>query len=138
MSTGALSLTDDELLAFGGLARLLVRADGSFTEDEAVALEDAFLDLFSTSAEAQGPYRTAPIESRPEALPVDLQELLERAGAALPDEAAVLAAARRVTRHEAREAIFGVLYVIAASDVITSSEWSILDWLTKEWGVQVR
>lgn len=138
MDSGMFSLTDDELLAFAGLARLLVCADGTFTDDEAAALDEAFGDLFSTGAEAQGPYRTAPVESPPEALPVDLRELLERASEALPDEDAVMAAARRVTRQEVREAIFGVLYVVAASDVITKNEWPLIDWLIKEWGVQVR
>lgn len=128
------ALTPDELLAFGGLARALVRADGQFTEEEAIALEEASADLFRSTTLTGGTYRTPPTTDH-DGDSAAVFELLERASVALPDDDAIRRAAKQVTRQFARELIFGILYEVAASDVISKSEWPLLDWLSKEWGV---
>lgn len=134
--SAATALTNDERLVFAGLARLLIAADGRFSAAEAEALVEESTELFAARGEA-GPYRAAPTaEQAPD--PEALWTLLERAATALPNEEAVLTAARAVTRPEAREAIFDALYAIAASDVIDKSEWPIIDWLAESWGLSVR
>jgi hypothetical protein len=139
------NLTDDELLAFAGLARLLIQADGKFSQDEADVLEDFAEELFGGTAEDGKPTLAADgprggdetdDDEGPRRSPVF--DLIERGAAALPDEAAVRRAAQGVTRQEARELIFDVLYEVAACDVISRSEWPLLEWLMAEWNVQVR
>lgn len=131
-------LSSEELLAFAGLARLLIAADGRFSDAEAAALEDAAADLCGTPALGGGPYREQAVREETTYDPRQVWEALDHAAAALPDEASVKQAAQAVTRQQAREAIFGALYVIAASDVIAKSEWPLLEWLTAEWGVAIR
>jgi hypothetical protein len=135
-------LTPDELLAFGGLALWLIRADGQLSEAEGQALEAAAADLFGdeTPQATDGPYRTSPVDAdddAPDDAPKENEVLavLERAQLALPDEEAVRRAARAVTRQEARELIYAVLFDVAASDTISKSEWPLLQWLTTEWNV---
>jgi hypothetical protein len=135
-------LTPGELLAFAGLARLVIQADGRFTQDEQVALEAASAELFTEPPAVEGgPYRTQASGEDEEAAtkpdPELLWSLIERSQAALPDEDAVRRAAKAVTRQEAREAIFGVLYEVAASDVITKSEWPLVEWLASEWNITI-
>ena len=83
-----------------------------------------------------GPYRAQAIEdeeAKPDA--PALWDLIERSQESLPDEDAIRAAAKAVTRQEARDAIYGALFEVAASDVIEKSEWPILEWLEQEWNV---
>lgn len=127
------ALTSEELLAFAGLVRWLVRLDGQFSEDEEAAIEEVAVDLFSGGA-TEGPYRGA-AETANAAAPEAIWDLIERAGELLPDEEALRRLARGVTRQEARERIYGALYVVASSDVISKQEWPFLEWLEKEWGV---
>jgi hypothetical protein len=124
-----------EQLAFAGLARVLVRADGTFSSEEAAALEQVARDILGPAATPASPYREA---STPEGDPDAIWALVDRSASELPDEEAVRIAARRVTRREAREAIFGALLEIASSDVISSEEWPVLDWLAGEWAVESR
>jgi hypothetical protein len=56
--------------------------------------------------------------------------------AALADDDAVLNAAKRVTRPEAREAIFGVLYEMAIPDTIDPSEAAFLEKIAALWGLE--
>jgi hypothetical protein len=131
-------LTDAELLVFGALARRLVGADGQLSAEEAAALEDVGSELLArTGAPVLGPYRSGPAAPTDAPDPERVADLLERAAEALPDEEAVLRAAREVTRQAARETVFGALYAIAASDVIAKAEWPILEWLEREWDVSI-
>lgn len=128
------TLTEEELLAFAGLARLLVQADGNFTEDERAALEDVSAELFGVTDMGSGPYREGPVVAQPPKNDA-VWALLQRAQLLLPDEPSVRTAALGVTRQHARETIFGALYTVAAADVIDKSEWPLLDWLTSEWNI---
>jgi hypothetical protein len=58
------------------------------------------------------------------------------AAAALADDEAIMNAARAVTRPEAREAIFGVLYEMAIPDTIDPSEVAILEHVAALWGLE--
>jgi hypothetical protein len=126
-------LQDHEQLAFAGLARLLIRADGTFSTEEAGALEEVALDLLGAPGAADSPYRACkPEEVNPDAI----WELIDRAASELPEDESVKKAALAVTRPEARTAIYGALFEIASSDVIALEEWPLLDWLAEEWAVE--
>jgi hypothetical protein len=127
------ALQPHELLAFAGLARVLIRADGTFSAEEAAALEQVAEDLLAPKA-AESPYRQ---EGQPPADPDAIWNLLDRAATELRDEEAVKQAAQAVVRPEARGAIYDALFHIASSDVVTGDEWPILDWLAAAWAVEI-
>ena len=129
------ALEPHEQLAFAGLARVLVRADGTFPAREGAALEQVAKDILAPAASPTSPYRD---KSSPEADPGAIWALIDRAATELPTEEAVKIAARQVTRPEAREAIFGALLQIASSDVVSPEEWPVLDWLSAQWAVESR
>jgi len=131
MSAGR-ALQPHELLAFAGLARVLIRADGTFSAEEAAALEQVAEDLFAPKSD-ETPYRQDG-QTIPD--PDAIWTLLDRAATELRDEAAVKTAAQAVVRPEARGAIYDALFHIASSDVVTSEEWPILDWLAVEWAIE--
>jgi hypothetical protein len=127
-------LTSAEALALAGLARLLIRMDGRFTDAEREALSDVATSIAVVADEAAAiePYRggaSAPSPIGEEAL----YALLDRAGEELVNDAAVRAAALRVTRQEARATIHALLFEVAASDVISAGESTLLDWLAEQW-----
>jgi uncharacterized tellurite resistance protein B-like protein len=133
MSQERIGLRPHEQLAFAGLARLLIRADGTFTSEEAAALQRVASGLLSTPGQALSPYRQAP---EPTVDTDAIWELLDRASVELPDNPSVEQAALGVVRPEARTAIYEALYEIAASDVVTGDEWPLLDWLAETWVVE--
>jgi uncharacterized tellurite resistance protein B-like protein len=105
-------LTTEEKLALGGLVRLIVRADGSFSEAEETRMDrigeelggrDAFWKVVSDSAQA------------------------------FPDEQGIRAATAKISRPEARELILGVLAGIAAADSIVPSEMGLIDAVRAMW-----
>ncbi len=130
-------LTGPEARALAGLLRALIRKDGRFTEGEREALSRV---ADSVALVEEGALATE--SSRGSAEPAEvlgeerLYELLDRAGAELSDEAAVRAEALRVTRPAAREAIHAVLFEVAASDVISGGESTLLDWLAEQWELE--
>ena len=129
-------LTEHELLALAGLLRAVVRSDGLFSAEERRALEVVAMSVapFDEVARADGAYRTSADAGEP--LGGDrLFAWIERAGRELVDDAALRAAALKVTRLEAREAIHALLFEVAASDMITAGERATLDWLAKAWGL---
>lgn len=130
-------LTNEELAAFAGIVRCLVRLDGKFTEAEAAAIDDVANDLLA-SAPGNAPYREEPEDTRKRGVQssAELWALIDRAGEDLEDDAAVRRLAVGVTRPEARELIYEALFAVAASDVIEKEEWPLLDWLAKEWKIQ--
>lgn len=108
-------LTKEEKLALGGLVRVIVRADGSFSEAEETRIDrigdelggrDAFWKVISDSAQA------------------------------FPDEQGIRQATLAVTRPEARELILGVLAGIAAADTISPAEMGLIDSVRAAWGAQ--
>jgi len=50
----------------------------------------------------------------------------------------VRTAAKAVERQEVREEILGTLTQIALSDTVSASEQSMLDWLSKQWKIEVK
>ncbi|MBX3230726.1 MAG: TerB family tellurite resistance protein [Labilithrix sp.] len=126
------TLSPEEQFAFAALARVLVRLDGRFSEEEEQAIEAVAAELFATTTVA-GPYR-----SMPEADAADgsaVWDLIERAAETVPDDDALKAIAAGVTRPAAREAIYEAIYAVAASDVVAKEEWPMLEWLAAEWGI---
>lgn len=133
-------LTDSELLAFAGLARILFRLDGRFTQAERDALAHVSRDLLHQEDVVPGPYRAGPVAPpvATEATEEEIWRFIERAADELPDEESVRESALHVTDDAARQRIYDALTVIAASDAISEGEWSMLEWLETAWEVSRR
>jgi len=136
------ALTSDELLVFAGLARWLVRLDGTFSPEERTAIDEVAKDLLEAGGgdAAGGPYRAQQVgrpagEAAAAVDPEPIWALIERAGETLSDEPSLRKAAGGITRPEAREAIYDALFHIAASDVVSKPEWPFFDWLTELWEI---
>jgi uncharacterized tellurite resistance protein B-like protein len=106
-------LSESEHVVLLALVGLLARADGRLSQTEMSTLE----------------------KLRHELTPERFQRIRDDA-AALDDDAAVLNAARAITRPEAREAIFGVLYEMAIPDTIDPSEVTLLEKIAALWGLE--
>jgi uncharacterized tellurite resistance protein B-like protein len=106
-------LSESEHVVLLALVGLLARADGRLSQTEMSTLE----------------------KLRRELTPERFQRIRDDA-AALDDDAAVLNAARAITRPEAREAIFGVLYEMAIPDTIDPSEVTLLEKVAALWGLE--
>jgi len=127
-------LTDAELLAFGGLVRLLVRLDGQITLEERQAIEQIGPEMSASPTPIDAPYRDNP---RREDDGADrFWNMMDEAARAFPDDDSVRQAALGVTRQEARQDIYVALYELAACDTISKPEWSLLDWLSSAWDVR--
>jgi len=111
MDVSGLSETEQTVLL--ALVGLLARADGRLSQTEMSTLEQL---------------RRALTTER-------FQQVRDKA-AALSDDEAILNAAGAVTRPEAREAIFGVLYEMAIPDVIDPSEVAVLERVAALWGLE--
>lgn len=107
-------LTRDEQLALVGLVRLLVRLDGSFSESEREAVDELADDLGSER----------------------FWELIDEAGTSLSESEAIRAQAQRVTRDEARLAIYDALLDLAMRDTISVEEDGLLEWLRSTWRLE--
>lgn len=105
-------LTADERLALGGLVRLIVRADGSFSEEEEARMDRIGEELGGREA---------------------FWKAISDSAQAFPDDAKVRAAALAVTRSEARDLILGVVTGVAAADTIAPSEMGVIDALRAAW-----
>jgi len=108
-------LNNDEQLALAGLLEFVVLASGHVTEDEEIEIE--------TIVEAIGeePYRKA------------VEEVDKR----FPDEQALRVFLLSIVRQEAREVIYGTVIEAAMTDTVEGRESALLDWLAKEWNVEV-
>ena len=108
-------LNSDEQLALAGLLEFVVLASGHVTEDEEIEIE--------TIVEAIGeePYRKA------------VEEVDKR----FPDEQALRVFLLSIVRQEAREVIYGTVIEAAMTDTVEGRESALLDWLAKEWNVEV-
>jgi hypothetical protein len=109
-------LNREERLALVGLMESIATADLRASADEAAEVGEV--------AEAFGE----------EAYRACLDEAEQR----FRDEAAFQAFLRTIERQEARELIFGYAFDLAASDAVGSNETGILDWVAREWNVEVR
>lgn len=106
-------LSDSEQTVLLALVGLLARADGRLSQTEMSTLE----------------------QLRRALTPDRFQKIRDDA-AALGDDEAILNAARAVSRPEAREAIFGVLYEMAIPDTLDPSEVAILEQISALWGLE--
>jgi tellurite resistance protein len=107
------ALSDSEQTVLLALVGLLARADGRLSQTEMSTLEKL---------------RSA--------LTTERFQQIRDAAAALANDEAILNAARGVTRPEAREVIFGVLYEMAIPDVIDPSEVALLEQVAALWGLE--
>ncbi len=107
-------LDDREQLALGGLIRVLIRLDGSFSEEEEAYLTRVAESIGGADA---------------------LWKVISRSAQELPDDDAIREAARAVQRPGAQALIRQVLEGIARAETITLAEQKLLDWLDDLWGM---
>jgi hypothetical protein len=108
-------LSQPEQVVLLALVGLMARMDGSVSQDE--------LELLEQIADEIGEKRF---------------EAARDAAAALSDGSAILEAASKVDRPEAREVIFELTYSIAVRDTIAESEAALLNELATLWGLPQR
>ena len=116
--TGLMKIDDleaHEKLALGGLIRVLIRVDGSFSEAEEEALNAVAEDIGGADALWRGISQSA-------------QELR--------DDDAIRENAQKVVRPEARTMIRETLEGIALAETIEPSEQRLLDWVDETWGLK--
>lgn len=108
-------LEHPERVALFAMLGLIMRVDGEVAADETELLERIAGDLGDED------FRRAASEA-----------------AQFPDADAILKAAARVQRVEARELIFELLYEMAERESITPAEAEVLDRLASSWGMPQR
>ncbi|MBN2577026.1 MAG: hypothetical protein JXP73_20860 [Deltaproteobacteria bacterium] len=108
-------LNKDEQVALAGLLEFVVMASGQVTADEKKEID--------TIVEALGEeeYRAA------------VEEVDKR----LTDEKALRAFLAKIVRQEAREIIYGTVIEAAMADTVEGRESTLLDWLAREWKLDV-
>ena len=104
-------LEDHEQLALGGLIRILIRLDGSFSE-----AEEEYLNQVAAEVGTQD----------------ELWKIISRSAQELQDDDAIKAKTLQVKRTNARELIRYVLEAIARADTISLREQKLFDWLDDE------
>ncbi len=104
-------MTDNEKQALGALVRVFVGADGEYS-----------------AAESAGLRKTAEYLGEEE-----FWRILEDSSHRHLDQEALEARAKEVERPEAREAIYGVLFGVAAAGTVDGEEGKLLDWLADAW-----
>lgn len=108
-------LTEDEKLVLGALIRLMVRADGRFTEEE----EQRIHEIGEAIGGAEALWRV-------------VSDSAQR----YTSEAATFAAIPTVTRQDAREMLYDVLLDVARADAITAAEERVLARLREAWNIR--
>ena len=106
-------MTREEKLTLVGLARLMVRLDYQFSQEEAGALGHLIDELGDEQ----------------------FWKLVEDSAGIAPDDLRERAAG--ITSEDAQEMIYGSLYEIAIAGSIDPSENDLLDWLEDTWGLEV-
>ncbi len=109
-------MTDEEKQALGALVRVLVGVDGEYSPAEVAGLQN--------TAEYLGEE--------------EFWQLINDSGHRHLDEDALGKLANAVDRPEGREAIYGVLFGVAAADTVGGGEGKLLDWLAESWGLETR
>lgn len=110
---GLSDLLENEGLALGGLIRILIRLDGSFSEEEERHVEQVGAALGSAE---------------------ELWALVSRSAQEQRSDDAIREAAKSVERMGARQLIREALEQIALAETIEPAEQSLLDWLDGHWG----
>lgn len=105
-------LSQSEQVVLLSLVGLMARTDGNVSPDELALLEQIADEIGASRFEAA-----------------------RDAAAALADGEAILRAASKLERQEAREVIFELVYGIAVRDTIAESEAALLNELAKMWGL---
>jgi hypothetical protein len=108
-------LEHHEQVALLALLGLMARLDGQVSGDEVELLNRILGEL--------GP---------------DAFEKAAHEAAQLPDAEAILLSAGLVTRQEAREVLFELLFDMATRESIVEREAVVLDWLTETWQLPPR
>jgi Tellurite resistance protein TerB len=108
-------LSSDEKITLGALVRALIRIDGRYTKDESDRLRVVAAQL-----------------GDPETFFAKLHEAAER----VRDSAELDAAARSVTRTEARELMLEVLLGIGAAEAALEPEARMLNELRAMWSIE--
>ena len=109
-------LDHDERLALLGLVQFIGESNRDVTDEESATIAQIVAALGAEQ------YRAIAAEAD------------ER----FADEDALRAFVRGIGRPEARELIYGAVLEVAMGDTIQQSESALLDWLAREWRVQVR
>ena len=117
------TLTNEERLLLGALIRLMVRADGSFSEAEEAMITTIGDELTAEATETH---------DRGRALWAAVSESAQH----FPTDVSIRAAIPQVTRPEARELIFAVLHGVASAETIGLEERTILDALRLAWSLK--
>ena len=110
-------LTKDEQLALGGLVRLMIRADGVFSEEEEERVSAIGEELGGGAL---------------------MWRIVSDSAQAFRTDADVRRAASEIKRSDARELILGVLTSVAVADTVTVSEQGLIDALRAAWVVADR
>ncbi len=108
-------LTADERLALVGLLKAVIQADKTYSKEESIELRKVALkvgeELFNdTVMVARERFKSL---------------------------AAIKAHAETIKRQPARELIMKTLYEMAVPDELSAEEKALLEWLGKQWGVEV-
>ena len=107
-------MTDSEKRTLGALVRVLVGIDGEYS-----------------AAEVAGLQKTAEYLGEEE-----FWRQVNDSGHRHLDQDALARLANEVERPEAREAIYGVLFGIAAAGTVVADEGKLLDWLSGVWQLE--
>lgn len=108
-------LNKDEQIALAGLLEFVVLASGHVTEDEEQEI-DAIVEALGEEA-----YHAA------------VSEVDKR----FKDESVLRIFLSTIERQEARELIYGSVIEAAMADTVEGRESALLDWLAKEWKIEV-
>jgi hypothetical protein len=108
-------LNKNEQIALAGLLEFVVLASGHVTEDEELEI-DAIVEALGEDS-----YRVA------------VEEVDKR----FKDETELRAFLSKIDRQEAREVIYGSVMEAAMTDTVEGRESELLDWLAKEWNIEI-
>ncbi len=108
-------LNKDEQIALAGLLEFVVLATGHVNDDEEHEI-DAIVEAIGEES-----YRVA------------VDEVDKR----FSDEQALRGFLTKIDRQEAREVIYGTVFEAAMTDTVEGRESALLEWLAKEWKVEV-
>jgi hypothetical protein len=109
-------LNPEEKIALAALLEFVVLASGHVTENEEREI-DAIVDEIGEDA-----YRHA----------------VEEVDRRFPDEEAAKKFLKTISRPEAREVIYGAVIEAAMPDTIEGHESKMLEWVGKEWKIEVK
>lgn len=105
-------LTETEQAVLGGLVRLMVRTDGSFSEEE----EQAINDIGDTLGGKASMWR-----------------VISQSAQSYPNEADIRGHVKSISRPEVRTLLLEALARIAASDSTDAAEDALISWVREQW-----